>query len=62
MFAAAREWSECGGRQIDLMRWLNRIEDHQSGSTVVNGIELTDNLHDIAAVRRLPTNVCFEIM
>jgi general L-amino acid transport system ATP-binding protein len=41
-----------GSGKSTLIRCVNRLEDHQSGRIVVNGIELTDNLRDIDAVRR----------
>jgi general L-amino acid transport system ATP-binding protein len=34
-----------------LIRCINRLEQHQQGSIVVDGVELTDNLKNIDAVR-----------
>ncbi len=34
-----------------MIRCINRLEEHQRGSIVVDGIELTDNLKNIEAIR-----------
>jgi general L-amino acid transport system ATP-binding protein len=41
-----------GGGKSTLLRCINRLEDWQSGSVVVDGIELTDDPKQIVAVRR----------
>lgn len=41
-----------GSGKSTLIRCINRLEQHQEGSIVVDGIELTDNTRNIAAVRR----------
>ena len=41
-----------GSGKSTLIRCVNRLEDHQSGRIVVNGVELTGNLRNIDAVRR----------
>jgi len=41
-----------GSGKSTLIRCINRLEQHQQGSIVVNGIELTDNLKHIEAIRR----------
>ncbi len=41
-----------GSGKSTLIRCVNRLEDHQSGHIVVNGVELTGNLRNIDAVRR----------
>src|SRR5690606_15591675 len=41
-----------GSGKSTLIRCINRLEKHQEGSIVVDGIELTDNTRNIAAVRR----------
>jgi general L-amino acid transport system ATP-binding protein len=41
-----------GSGKSTLIRCINRLEQHQQGSIVVNGIELTDNLKHIDAIRR----------
>ncbi|PTX00021.1 amino acid ABC transporter ATP-binding protein [Pararhodobacter aggregans] len=41
-----------GSGKSTLIRCLNRLEDHQSGSIVVNGTPLTDDLKNLSAVRR----------
>ncbi|HPA89615.1 MAG TPA: amino acid ABC transporter ATP-binding protein [Quisquiliibacterium sp.] len=40
-----------GSGKSTLIRCINRLEQHQQGSIVVDGIELTDNLKNIDAVR-----------
>ncbi len=41
-----------GSGKSTLIRCINRLEQHQEGSIVVDGIELTDNTRNIAAVRQ----------
>ena len=40
-----------GSGKSTFIRTINRLEEHQRGTIVVDGIELTDDLRDIAAVR-----------
>jgi len=40
-----------GSGKSTLIRCINRLEQHQRGSIVVDGIELTDNLKNIEAIR-----------
>ncbi len=41
-----------GSGKSTLIRCINRLEEHQQGRIVVDGIELTDNLKNIDAIRR----------
>jgi len=41
-----------GSGKSTLIRCINRLEEHQKGQIVVDGIELTNNLKNIDAVRR----------
>ncbi len=41
-----------GSGKSTLIRCVNRLEEHQSGSIVVDGIELTNDLKNIELVRR----------
>ncbi|MGB6534710.1 MAG: amino acid ABC transporter ATP-binding protein [Xanthobacteraceae bacterium] len=41
-----------GGGKSTLLRCINRLEDWQRGRIVVDGIELTDDVRQIVAVRR----------
>jgi len=41
-----------GSGKSTLIRCINRLEEHQQGRIVVDGIELTDDLKDIEAIRR----------
>ena len=41
-----------GSGKSTLIRCLNRLEEHQKGRIVIDGIELTGNLRRIEAVRR----------
>ena len=40
-----------GGGKSTMIRCVNRLESHQRGRIIVDGIELTDNLKNIEAVR-----------
>ncbi|MFM2045131.1 MAG: ral L-amino acid transport ATP-binding protein AapP [Pseudomonadota bacterium] len=41
-----------GSGKSTLIRCINRLEEHQAGSITVDGIELTNNVKNIEAVRR----------
>ncbi len=41
-----------GSGKSTFIRTINRLEEHQRGQIVVDGIELTDDVRNIAAVRR----------
>ncbi len=41
-----------GSGKSTLIRCINRLEEHQRGDIVINGIELTNNLKNIAEIRR----------
>ena len=41
-----------GSGKSTLIRCINRLEEHQKGKIVVDGVELTNNLKNIEAVRR----------
>ncbi|MGF1627343.1 MAG: amino acid ABC transporter ATP-binding protein [Alphaproteobacteria bacterium] len=41
-----------GSGKSTMIRCINRLEEHQSGSIVVDGIELTNDLKNIEAIRR----------
>jgi general L-amino acid transport system ATP-binding protein len=41
-----------GSGKSTLIRCINRLEEHQSGHLVVNGVELTDDVKAVDAVRR----------
>ncbi len=41
-----------GSGKSTFIRTINRLEEHQKGTIVVDGIELTHNTKDIAAIRR----------
>ncbi|WP_281178644.1 amino acid ABC transporter ATP-binding protein [Azospirillum thiophilum] len=41
-----------GSGKSTMIRCLNRLEEHQKGSIVIDGIELTNNLKNIELVRR----------
>ncbi len=41
-----------GSGKSTMIRCINRLEEHQQGSIVVDGVELTDDLKQIDAVRR----------
>ncbi len=40
-----------GSGKSTMIRCINRLEEHQRGTIVVDGIELTDNLKNIEAIR-----------
>ncbi|PRY96762.1 amino acid ABC transporter ATP-binding protein (PAAT family) [Jezberella montanilacus] len=41
-----------GSGKSTLIRCINRLEEHQQGSIVVEGIEMTNDLKDVEAIRR----------
>jgi len=41
-----------GSGKSTLIRCINRLEEHQRGKIVVDGVELTNNLEEIEAIRR----------
>ncbi|MCQ9615491.1 amino acid ABC transporter ATP-binding protein [Paenalcaligenes niemegkensis] len=41
-----------GSGKSTLIRCINRLEEHQSGQIVVDGVEITNNLKHIEAIRR----------
>ena len=41
-----------GSGKSTMIRCINRLEAHQRGQIIVDGVELTDNLKNIEAVRR----------
>ncbi|HEX9880467.1 MAG TPA: amino acid ABC transporter ATP-binding protein [Candidatus Binatia bacterium] len=41
-----------GSGKSTMIRCINRLEDHQEGRIVVDGVELTDNLKNIEQIRR----------
>lgn len=41
-----------GSGKSTLIRCLNRLEEHQAGKIVIDGIELTGNLHNTDEIRR----------
>lgn len=41
-----------GSGKSTLIRCINRLEEHQAGDIVVDGIKLTDNLENIEQIRR----------
>ncbi|MBC7871329.1 MAG: amino acid ABC transporter ATP-binding protein [Chitinophagaceae bacterium] len=41
-----------GSGKSTLIRCINRLEEHQQGKIVVDGIELTNNMSNISAIRR----------
>ena len=48
-----------GSGKSTLIRCINRLEEHQQGDIIVDGIELTDDLKHIDAVRR-EVGMCFQ--
>ena len=41
-----------GSGKSTVIRCINRLESHQSGRVIVDGVELTENMHQIEKVRR----------
>jgi len=41
-----------GSGKSTMIRCINRLEEHQKGSIVVDGVELTNNIKNIDAIRR----------
>ena len=41
-----------GSGKSTLIRCINRLEKHNAGEIIIDGIELTDKVEDIDAVRR----------
>ena len=41
-----------GSGKSTLIRCINRLEEHQQGQIIVDGIELTENIKNIEAIRR----------
>ena len=41
-----------GSGKSTLIRCINRLEEHQQGSIVVEGVEMTNDLKDVEAIRR----------
>lgn len=41
-----------GSGKSTLIRCINRLEEHQTGTIIVDGIEITNNLKQIEAIRR----------
>ncbi|WP_420549741.1 amino acid ABC transporter ATP-binding protein [Curvivirga sp.] len=48
-----------GSGKSTMIRCINRLEEHQKGSIVVDGIELTNDLKHIDAIRR-EVGMCFQ--
>jgi general L-amino acid transport system ATP-binding protein len=48
-----------GSGKSTMIRCINRLEEHQQGDIIVDGIELTDDLKNIDAVRR-EVGMCFQ--
>lgn len=48
-----------GSGKSTMIRCINRLEEHQKGDIIVDGIELTDDLKNIDAVRR-EVGMCFQ--
>ena len=48
-----------GSGKSTFIRTLNRLEEHQRGKIVIDGIELTKDMHDIEAVR-IETGMVFQ--
>ncbi len=48
-----------GSGKSTMIRCINRLEEHQKGDIIVNGIELIGNLKNIAEVRR-DVGMCFQ--
>jgi general L-amino acid transport system ATP-binding protein len=47
-----------GSGKSTLIRCINRLEQHQQGRIVVNGVELTDNLKNIDTSTSFHTSRC----
>ncbi len=48
-----------GSGKSTMIRCINRLEEHQEGEILVNGIELTNDLKNIDAIRR-EVGMCFQ--
>ncbi|MEP3275377.1 MAG: amino acid ABC transporter ATP-binding protein [Stappiaceae bacterium] len=48
-----------GSGKSTMIRCINRLEEHQKGSIIVDGIELTDDLKKIDEIRR-EVGMCFQ--
>lgn len=48
-----------GSGKSTMIRCINRLEEHQEGQIIVNGIELTNDLKNIDAIRR-EVGMCFQ--
>ena len=48
-----------GSGKSTFIRCLNRLEDHQSGQIIVDGIELTNDMHNIEQIR-VETGMVFQ--
>ena len=48
-----------GSGKSTFIRCINRLEDHQSGQIVVDGIELTNDMHNIEQIR-METGMVFQ--
>ncbi len=48
-----------GSGKSTMIRCINRLEEHQQGSIVVDGIELTNDLKNIDSIRR-EVGMCFQ--
>jgi len=48
-----------GSGKSTLIRCINHLEEHQQGQIIVNGVELTNDLKQISAIRR-EVGMCFQ--
>ena len=48
-----------GSGKSTMIRCINALEEHQKGQIIVDGIELTNNLKNIDAIRR-EVGMCFQ--
>ncbi len=48
-----------GSGKSTFIRCINRLEDHQAGQIIVDGIELTNDMHDIEKIR-METGMVFQ--
>ncbi len=48
-----------GSGKSTFIRCINRLEDHRSGQIIVDGIELTDDMHNIEKIR-METGMVFQ--